>query len=437
MSSLASPVRRRVFRRNVLHTPLRRVVASLLVAALTGLALAGCSSSGDRTKIVFAFNKREAIPFMTQVVKDYNASQNKVRVVIDTSGINTTAAGFVRGNPPDLLLANFNNQAARYVTHCSVIDLSSTPAAKRIRPDVKKLVDSVGVCPGRTSAVPYSIMAAGVLYNKDIFAKYGLQVPKTWDELIAVCKKLKAAGVTPFYGTFYDNWTVSQGWFDYAAGGSVNLKSFFASMNEEGKDVSASSAVAFQKDFLPGMDKMMILAKNYTNSDAQSKIYGDGNTAMAQGKAAMYLQGPWAFSEIAKTNAKAPLGTFPLPMTNNASDLKVAVNVDLAAMIPEQSKHQAEAEDFMSYLFQKKRIDAYNASQLGYGPTTDAAPVTDSRIAGLRPYYEGGHFYAGPSYVVPQAIPIPNLSQSIILGADPKGVLATIDADWARFARRQ
>jgi raffinose/stachyose/melibiose transport system substrate-binding protein len=39
--------------------------------------------------------------------------------------------------------------------------------------------------------------------------------------------------------------------------------------------------------------------------------------------------------------------------------------------------------------------------------------------------------------VIPQAIPIPNLAQSIILGSNPKGVLSTIDADWARFARRQ
>lgn len=431
MSSVASPAGKHRFRR-----PLTKALVSLLAAVMTGLTVAGCSAGGQ-TKIVFAFNKREAIPFMTQVVKEYNASQSKVRVTMDTSGIGTTAAGFVRGNPPDFLLANFNNQAARYVTHCSVTDLADTDAAKRIRPDVKTLVNQVGVCPGRTSAVPYSIMAAGVLYNKDIFAKYNLQVPTTWDELIAVCKKLQAAGVTPFYGTLFDSWTVSQGWFDYAAGGSVDLKSFFASMDKEGKDVGPDSAVSFQKDFLPGMEKMMQLVKTYTNKDANSKIYGDGNTAMANGKAAMYLQGPWAFSEISKTNDKAPLGTFPLPMTNDASDLKVAVNVDLAAMIPEQSTHQAEAKDFMDFLFQKKRIDAYNASQLGYGPTTDAAKVTDPRIAGLRSYYEGGKFYAGPSYVIPQAIPITNLSQSIVLGSDPKTVLATIDADWARFARRQ
>lgn len=412
------------------------MVAAVAAAALVGTALAGCSS-GDREDIVFAMNKREAIPLMQKVVDDYNASQQKVHVTMDTSGINSTAAGFVRGNPADLLLANFNNQAARYLTHCSTIDLADTPEARRVRPDVKVLVNGVGECPGQTGAVPYSIMAAGVIYNKEIFAKYHLQVPKTYDQLLAVSKTLKEHGVTPFYGTFYDAWTVSQGWFDYAAGGSLDLKTFFQKMNQEGDSVGPDSPVSFQKNFLPGMQKMMVLAKNYTNSDAASKIYGDGNTAMAKGQAAMYLQGPWAFSEISKTNPKAPLGTFPLPMTDDPKDLKTAVNVDLAAMIPRQSRHQQAAREFMSYLFQPKIINAYNASQLGYGPLTDSTPETDPRVSGLRPYYEGGHIYAGPSYVIPQAIPIPNLAQSMILGADPKGVLAIIDADWARFARRQ
>ncbi|WP_245569903.1 ABC transporter substrate-binding protein [Acidipropionibacterium thoenii] len=411
-------------------------MAVVAAAALAGTALAGCSASGQQ-RIVFAFNKREGIPYMQKVVDDYNASQKKVHVVMDTSGIGTTAAGFVRGNPPDLLLANFNNQAARYVTHCATIDLSETAEAKRVRPAVKTLVDGVGECPGRTSAVPYSIMAAGVIYNKQIFARYNLEVPQTYDELIEVCKTLKAHGIIPFYGTFFDSWTVSQGWFDYAAGGSVDLKSFFNGLDAQGTDVGPDSAVSFQKNFLPGMQKMMVLARTYSNADANSRIYGDGNTAMAQGKGAMYLQGPWAFSEIAKTNPKAQLGTFPLPMTNDPKNLKVAVNVDLAAMIPEQSSHQQAAKDFMSYLFQPRIIDAYNASQLGYGPLTDSAAQNDPRVSGVQSYYQSGQMYAGPSYVIPQAIPIPNLAQSMILGADPKGVLAVIDADWARFARRQ
>ena len=50
----------------------------------------------------------------------------------------------------------------------------------------------------------------------------------------------------------------------------------------------------------------------------------------------MYLQGPWALAETAKTDPDLDLGTFPLPMTDDPADLKVRVNTDRAAMIPEE-----------------------------------------------------------------------------------------------------
>ena len=38
--------------------------------------------------------------------------------------------------------------------------------------------------------VPYATNASGVIYNVDKFEEYGIQLPKTWDEFIAVIEKL-------------------------------------------------------------------------------------------------------------------------------------------------------------------------------------------------------------------------------------------------------
>ncbi len=46
-----------------------------------------------------------------------------------------------------------------------------------------------------------------MIYNKDIFAQYGVAVPTTWDEFLQACETFKANGVTPIYGTFKDGWT--------------------------------------------------------------------------------------------------------------------------------------------------------------------------------------------------------------------------------------
>ncbi|WP_311258106.1 extracellular solute-binding protein [Microbacterium sp. WCS2018Hpa-9] len=413
-----------------------RLVAGVAALALVGAALTGCSTAGGTETIRFTFSKREAIEFMTELVAQYNASQDKVRVEIDTSGVDVVSASFVRGNPPDIMLANYNYEIARFVQRCALTDLSGTEAASTIRDDLQPLMEQYGSCEGRTSALPYSVMGASVIYNKEIFEQQGLEVPQTWDELLAVCDQLKEAGIDPFYGTFKDDWTVAQGWYDYTAGGSVDVIDFFDTLAEEGTEVGPDSEVSFQNDFAEPMERMLQLATEYTNADAASRGYGDGNLAFGKGEAAMYLQGPWAFSEIEKTAPDLALGTFPLPMTDDPADLGVRVNMDLAAMIPEGSQHQEAARDFLEYLFLPENIEEYNASQLGFTPTNDAPAPDDPRVEGMVEYYDNGQIYQGPSVLVPRTLPVFNYAQAMVLGASTTSTLRTMDADWARIAFR-
>ncbi|WP_373426640.1 ABC transporter substrate-binding protein [Microbacterium sp. SORGH_AS_0969] len=414
----------------------RRWVAATAVGVLGAAMLAGCSADGRET-IRFTFSKREALSFMNDVVAEYNASQDRVRVEMDSSGVDVVSASFVRGNPPDIMLANYNYETARFVQRCALSDLSGTTAASTVRDDLQPLMDQYGSCEGRTSALPYSVMAASVIYNKQIFDQYGLEVPTTWDELLQVSETLKANGVTPFYGTFKDDWTVGQGWYDYSVGGSLDVIDFFDALAAEGDEVGPQSAVSFAKDFSEPMDRMLELARNYTNPDAESRAYGDGNLAFAQGQAAMYLQGPWALGEIAKTSPDLPVGTFPLPMTDDPADLKVRVNMDLAAIIPEASRHKDAARDFLEYLYQPGVIETYNESQLGFAPTKDAPSPSDPRVAGMVPYYDEGRIYQGASVLVPKTIPVFNYAQAMLFGASPQATLNTLDQDWSRLAFRQ
>ncbi|WP_425411827.1 ABC transporter substrate-binding protein [Mycetocola saprophilus] len=412
----------------------RRLLTGALALAVAAGVLSGCAPTGPEN-VRFYLSKPEAIPYFRELVKTYNAEQNRIHVTLDTSA--NLQAGFLRGNPPDLGLLNYNMEMSRFMERGALSDLGDMPEASHILPDVQKLVDQYATYRGRTSVLPYSVMAASVIYNKQIFAEQGIAIPQTWAEFQAACEKLTAAGITPIYGTFKDPWTVAQGWFDYAVGGMVNVADFYAGLNKEGTDVGAHSAVSFQKSLLEPTQRMQEIAQKYTNKDAAAKGYGDGNLAFAQGKAAMYFQGPWALGEIAKTAPDLQLGTFPLPMTDNPQDLKVRVNIDLAAWIPEASKHQKAAREFLTYLFQPSVIDDYNAKFLGYGTTTDAAPVTDPRIVGMREYYDRAAFYQGASKAIPLTIPTENYVQGIVLGADPKSTLATLDADWARLALRR
>ncbi len=411
-----------------------RVAAVAATLALAASLLAGCSGGGGDT-VRFTFSKREAIEFMTKVVDEYNAKHGG-KVIIDTSGVDVVSASFVRGNPPDLMLANYNTEVARFVDRCTLSDLGSTEAAATVDPNYQPLLDQYGVCPGRQSALPYSIMAASVIYNKEIFNAHHIDVPTTWDELIAACDKLRAEGVTPFYATLKDGWTVGQGWYDYSVGGSIDVIDFFEQLKAQGADVNADSAASFQKNFDEPMLKMQKLVANYTQPGAEGRAYADGNLAFAEGEAAMYLQGPWAFSEIAKVSPNLQLGTFPLPMTASANDLKVRVNLDLAAMIPDRARNPEGARKFLEYLYQPEIIQAYNESQLGFTPLQGAALPSDPRVAGMIPFIDSGAIYQGPSVLVPRTIPVDAYAQAMALGGSAPEYLSRMDADWARLAAR-
>lgn len=427
MSSVQLPMSRDLSRRSFLRG---------MGAAGATLALASCarpSSGSGVTEIVFYQSKPEVIGYFDTLIEQFHESQSRVRVRHDATS--NLAGSFVRETPPDIGCLNYNFEISRYVERGALSDLGDMPEADRIIDDLQPLIDVTATYPGRTSVIPYSLMAAAVLYDRDVFAANGAEPPTTWDEFIALCDALTEAGVTPIYSTFKDPWTIAQGHFDYTVGGMLDTTEFFRQLKEQGVDVGPDSPVSFQKQFLEPVERMQQLVR-YTNENAASRGYGDGNLAFANGEAAMYLQGPWALTEIAKTNPDKNVGAFPLPMTDDPADRKVRVNIDLALWIPEGSAKKEAAREFLSFLMQPEVIDAYNAHALGFGVTEDAAPVTDETLVELKEYYDRAGFYLGASQLVPQSIPLQNYTQSLAGGAEPLPVLQTLDADWARLAFR-
>jgi len=50
---------------------------------------------------------------------------------------------------------------------------------------------------GKMYCITYDMVETGIFYNKDIFKRLGLKVPKDWPEFLAAQKKIKAAGIIP------------------------------------------------------------------------------------------------------------------------------------------------------------------------------------------------------------------------------------------------
>lgn len=402
-----------------------------------GLALAGCAPLGGSSSrpetITFYVSKPEVIGYFDDVIAKFHESQSKIRVVRDSTS--NMSANFVRNRPPDLGCLNYNYAMVSFVEHGALTDLSDTRERDTINPDLWPLMQQTADYPGRTSVLPYSVTAASVIYDKALFAQQGLEVPTTWSAFTDVCERLVRAGITPMYGTYKDNWTIAQGMFDYSVGGMLDVPATFAALDREGTSVGRGSAVSFERDFAAPVGRMVDLLQ-WHQAGAASRGYGDGNLAFAQGKAAMYLQGPWALGEIAKTNPDMDLGTFPFPATDDPADNKVRVNVDLGLWIPEASRKQEAAREFLSFLMTPAISDQYNADNNGFGVRKDSPPVSNPALRGMQDSYDDARFSLGASQLIPAEIPVANYLQSIAFGGAPEPQLRTLDGDWARLALR-
>ena len=410
--------------------------AAGLGAIATVVPLSGCSASGAGggvTTIRFEATKVEVVGYFGKLVADFNQQQSGVQVTHDSTS--SLIAQFVRGTPPDLDCDNYNLTTSLFVARGVLTDLADLPEAKLIDPNVQALVDQYGSYRGQTSVLPYSITAAGVVYNTDLFEQHGVQVPTTWSQLIEACETFKSKGVTSIYSTFKDPWTIQQGLFDYISGGISNVADFYQQLKAQGTAAGPDSPVNFQSTFKPAVAKILQLAE-YSNPDAASRTYADGNTAFANGKAAMYMQGPWAIGEIAKANPQAKVGTFALPATDNPADTKVRVNLDLALWIPTSTTKKEAATRFLSYLMQPDVMNTYNADNLAFSPVKNAPAVKDQRIAGLEPYVHAARFYQGAGTYMPNVIPLGNYLQGMVLTKDGDATLRSLDSDWHRLAKR-
>ena len=62
---------------------------------------------------------------------------------------------------------------------------------------------------GEVYGIPYNAWYQGVIYNKDIFRKYGIEIPATMEEMEHVVQLLEKNKIVPFASHFQESWEVA------------------------------------------------------------------------------------------------------------------------------------------------------------------------------------------------------------------------------------
>ena len=199
---------------------------------------------------------------------------------------------------------------------------------------------------GKTYLMPYIYNTVEFWYDKRTFADAGVEVPTTWNDLLAACDKLNAAGYAPIaaegnepgYSAFYLTELVARikgpGWLRQAAADPTG---------EMWKDPAIIQAAQMTRD---------LWDKNCIPPETLGYVWPQGQQTLATGTAGMELVGSWLPVELqTMTDPDFQWGGFTFPSIEGGVGKTTDVYALLLAfMINKDTKHPQEAFDFLRTL---------------------------------------------------------------------------------------
>ena len=224
---------------------------------------------------------------------------------------------------------------------------------------------------GKQYSAPTVYYSWGMFYRKDLFKKVGIAgEPKSWDEFLEACKKLKAAGIAPIAVGGRDAWTLA-GWFDYLDL-RINGNAFHQQL--------MAGDVAYTD---PRVKKVYtawksLIDNKYFIDNALSYDLDGAQPFLFQGKAAMMLMGTF----IAKgfpAKLAPEMGYFQFPIID--ANVPTAEEGPTESIhIPAKARNKTDARRFIAFVG-TPAISAKLADGLGSLPANSKSPAPADPIS--------------------------------------------------------
>jgi ABC-type glycerol-3-phosphate transport system substrate-binding protein len=219
---------------------------------------------------------------------------------------------------------------------------------------------------GAIYGIPNDFGTYALYYNKALFRKAGVaKPPKTYKEVLAACKKFKAAGIIPLAYGDRDGYSTDN-WVTY------NYVSFVKTKNDITKVWKGQIKYTDPRLVKPLEDLAQFKKQGCVNADASTHENNDANTYFTSGKAAMVQMFPFVAGDFHRALG-AKLGISRLPVSGNGPFKdKVAGNSFHNWVIPKNAKNPEGAWAFIK-LATDKTSQSRLAQLTGAPPTNKAA----------------------------------------------------------------
>ncbi len=294
-------------------------------------------------------------PALEALIKLYNKQHPKVEVINATvtggSGVNAKAVLKTRmlgGNPPDSFQVHAGQELiGTWVKADRMVDLTSLFKEQGLMEAFPKgLIKLIGTDKGIWS-VPVNIHRSNVVwYMPGKIKELGIEVPKNWEEFLAVAPKIKAAGMVPL--SLGENWTVNHLWESVA----------LASMGADNWDALWAGKLSFDSPEVVKAWELFGKILQYTNEDASALSWQQATDMVVDGRAAFNVMGDWAAGYLTTTKGLAPGKDFGwAPTFGTAGEFMFLSD---SFCLPKGLKDEANGRAWLALLGSKEGSDTFN-----------------------------------------------------------------------------
>lgn len=208
--------------------------------------------------------------------------------------------------------------------------------------------DAVSVYKGETYGVGTVGYTTGVIYNKRMFEKFGLEEPETYEDFLNICQTLKDHGITPMIAGGANDWHLSFLLNHFLRTDILERKADWLSDLRLGKvSWTDSEPVAMLTDMTD------LFNSGYIDSLWETIPDGSIASMMADESVAMVYSGGWMISDIQNISKNVDIGWFFLPDEdgNIAVEQQVGGYWTLTQECGEDSEKLEAATKFLNYFY--------------------------------------------------------------------------------------
>ncbi len=223
---------------------------------------------------------------------------------------------------------------------------------------------------GRPFAVPLNYYQWGFYYRPSTFARAGLAVPATWQEMRALAAKARTLGMAPTVLGLGDPWA-SAAWFDYFDL-RLNGLAFHLALTQGQVAFTDARVRAVFEAWRTVRDEQWYLA------DARELTWREAAPYLLRDRAATYLMGNF-FESALPDAVRADVGFFPFPqMRSRMPDYEDGPTDVL--MLSARARHRAAAATFLAWTC-RPEIQQMLAEPYGKLATHRALPLPQDPLA--------------------------------------------------------